>query len=428
MMQLTGGIIVIIAFAAIIRKYETRTVLLVAGALMCFIGGVMGQFMDSFVKTMIHGSLVPTICTVMGFAFIMKHTECDQHLVHALSGLISKSHAIIIPLAMLVTWWLNIAVTSAAGAAAAIGSILIPALIAAGVHPAMAGAAILAGTWGSAISPGNTHVAFISKMANVDVMFVVLETALPAIIASLVVAVSLTLVAAFRKEGPSKARQEALAEQGTASIVSKFKVNGLKAMAPIVPLVILVVTNLNIAALKDMGIAKVSVPAAMIIGCVVALIIARTHALEEVTKDFFKGMGDAYGSIIGLIIAAAVFTKGMQAMGLTDALLTYMKDSQSFAKIAGSFGPFIIAILSGSGDAAALAFNGAITPHAASFGMNMVDLGSLAQISGAIGRSTSPVAGAAIICASLANVGPMELAKRNIVPMLVGVITFLILF
>ena len=27
--------------------------------------------------------------------------------------------------------------------------------------------------------------------------------------------------------------------------------------------------------------------------------------------------------------------------------------------------------------------------------MNMVDLGSLAQISGAIGRSTSPVAGAA---------------------------------
>ncbi|WP_296334178.1 C4-dicarboxylate transporter DcuC [Veillonella sp. LMAG:2] len=404
MMQLTGGIIVIIAFAAIIRKYETRTVLLVAGALMCFIGGVMGQFMDSFVKTMIHGSLVPTICTVMGFAFVMKHTECDQHLVHALSGLISKSHAIIIPLAMLVTWWLNIAVTSAAGAA------------------------ILAGTWGSAISPGNTHVAFISKMANVDVMFVVLETALPAIIASLVVAVSLTLVAAFRKEGPSKARQEALAEQGTASIVSKFKVNGLKAMAPIVPLVILVVTNLNIAALKDMGIAKVSVPAAMIIGCVVALIIARAHALEEVTKDFFKGMGDAYGSIIGLIIAAAVFTKGMQAMGLTDALLTYMKDSQSFAKIAGSFGPFIIAILSGSGDAAALAFNGAITPHAASFGMNMVDLGSLAQISGAIGRSTSPVAGAAIICASLANVGPMELAKRNIVPMLVGVITFLILF
>ena len=50
------------------------------------------------------------------------------------------------------------------------------------------------------------------------------------------------------------------------------------------------------------------------------------------------------------------------------------------------------------------------------------------EISGAIGRSTSPVAGAAIICASLANVGPMELAKRNIVPMLVGVITFLILF
>lgn len=427
MMQLLGGVIVIVAFAAIIRKYETRTVLLIAGALMCLIGGVMGQFMDAFVKTMVHGTLVPTICAVMGFAFVMKHTECDQHLVHALSGLISKSHAVIIPLAMLITWWLNIAVTSAAGAAAAIGSILIPALLAAGVHPAMAGAAVLAGTWGSTISPGNTHVAFISKMANVDVMFVVLETAVPAIIASLVVAITLTLVAAVKKEGPNKERQQALAEHGDASLTASLKVNPLKALAPIIPLVILVVTNLNLPMVKAMGISKVSVPAAMIIGCVLALLIARANP-QEVTKDFFKGMGEAYGSIIGLIIAAAVFTQGMQAMGLTDALLTYMKDSESIAKIAGSFGPFIIAILCGSGDAAALAFNGAITPHAASFGMNMVDLGSLAQISGAIGRSTSPVAGAAIICATLAKVSPMELAKRNIIPMLAGVITFLILF
>lgn len=357
----------------------------------------------------------------------MKHTECDQHLVHALSGLISKSHAVIIPLAMLVTWWLNIAVTSAAGAAAAIGSILIPALIAAGVHPAMAGAAILAGTWGSTISPGNTHVAFISKMASVDVMYVVLETAVPAIIASFVVAIALTLVAAVKKEGPSKARQQALESEGDASLTAKLKVNPLKALAPIIPLVILVVTNLNLPMIKAMGISKVSVPAAMIIGCVIALLIARANP-QEVTKNFFKGMGEAYGSIIGLIIAAAVFTQGMQAMGLTDALLTYMKDSESIAKIAGSFGPFIIAILCGSGDAAALAFNGAITPHAATFGMNMVDLGSLAQISGAIGRSTSPVAGAAIICATLAKVSPMELAKRNIIPMLAGVITFLILF
>lgn len=118
----------------------------------------------------------------------------------------------------------------------------------------------------------------------------------------------------------------------------------------------------------------------------------------------------------------------MQAVGLTGSLIDLMKGSESVAKFAGAFGPFIIAILSGSGDAAALAFNGAITPHAESFGMTIMDLGSLAQMTGAIGRSMSPVAGAAIICAGLAKVSPIELSKRNALPMLAGVIAFMLLF
>ena len=80
-MAIAGGIIVILAFAAIIKKYETRMVLLAAGFLMCFIGGVMGNAVTTFSKTMVHGSLVPVICTVMGFSFVMKITTCDRHLV-----------------------------------------------------------------------------------------------------------------------------------------------------------------------------------------------------------------------------------------------------------------------------------------------------------------------------------------------------------
>ena len=40
-LAIAGGIIVILAFAAIIKKYETRMVLLAAGFLMCIIGGEM---------------------------------------------------------------------------------------------------------------------------------------------------------------------------------------------------------------------------------------------------------------------------------------------------------------------------------------------------------------------------------------------------
>lgn len=121
----------------------------------------------------------------------------------------------------------------------------------------------------------------------------------------------------------------------------------------------------------------------------------------------------AYGSVIGIIIAAAVFTKGMEIIGLTNALIVVMKDSQSIAKLAAAFGPFIIAILSGSSDAAALAFNGAITPHANQFGYGVIEMGSVAQIVGALGRSMSPVAGAAIVCAQLAGVSTIEITKRN---------------
>ena len=41
------------------------------------IGGNMNAAVTAFTKTMVHGSLVPTICTVMGFAFVMKLTKCE---------------------------------------------------------------------------------------------------------------------------------------------------------------------------------------------------------------------------------------------------------------------------------------------------------------------------------------------------------------
>ena len=420
-MALAGGIIVIIAFAAIIKKYEARMVLFAAGLLMCIIGGVAGNAITTFSKTMVHGTLVPVICTVMGFSFVMKLTECDRHLVESISGVITKARVILIPLAVLLTWWINIAIPSAAGCAAAVGSILIPALIAAGVHPAMAAAAVLAGTWGSAISPGTSHNPFVADLAGTDVMSVIMNEAPAAIIASFVCIIALTAISVIRKEGQSDDRRQAyLAELSEEEQNRTFKINPIYALIPLVPLVMLVLGSKQIAILP-----LTDVPTAMITGSILALIATRTNP-QEVTKKFFDGMGSAYGNVMGLIVAAGVFTAGMAAMGLTDALIETMKGSESIAKFAGAFGPFLIAVISGSGDAAALAFNGAITPQAEAFGMSIVDLGSLAQMAGAIGRSMSPVAGAAMVCAGLAKVSPMEISKRNAIPMLLATITFMI--
>jgi len=417
-----GCIIVILTFAAIIKKMEARMVLFAAGFIMCIAGGTTLAAIEVFAKTMVHSSLVPTICTVMGFSYVMKLTECDKHLVTSISGVITHSKFILLPLAVLLTWWINIAIPSAAGCAAAVGSILIPTLISAGVHPAMAGSAVLAGTWGSAISPGTSHNPFVAELAGTDVMTVIMNETPAAVIASFIVIIALMAIAAWRKEGPSEERRLAYAAQLDEGHSQAIKVRPLHAIVPLVPLVMLVLGSKQIGVLP-----LVDVPTAMIAGTLLGLVVSWANP-QEVTKKFFDGMGSSYGSVIGLIAAAAVFTQGMQAVGLTGSLIDLMKGSESVAKFAGAFGPFIIAILSGSGDAAALAFNGAITPHAESFGMTIMDLGSLAQMTGAIGRSMSPVAGAAIICAGLAKVSPIELSKRNALPMLAGVIAFMLLF
>lgn len=410
-----GGLIVLLTFVAIIKKYETRMVLFVSGLLMAILSGKPLDAITAFQAAMINGGLVPVICTVMGFAFVMRLTKCDSHLVHLLATPLTKFRPVLIPGAVLVTWVINIALPSAAGCAAAVGAILIPALMAAGVHPAMAASAVLAGTWGSVVSPGNSHNPFVAKLANVDVMTVIATHSTVSMIAAAVVAVGLTIVAFARKENQGYISEVSVAAN------DDFKVSFIKAIVPAVPLILLVLGSKQLNVIPG----GVTVPQAMIFGAILGFVVTWTNP-QEVTKQFFNGMGDAYGNVIGIIIAAAVFTKGMELIGLTGSLIAVMKNSQSIAKLAASFGPFIVAVLSGSGDAAALAFNGAITPHAKQFGYGIIEMGSVAQIVGALGRSMSPVAGAAIVCAQLAKVSPVEMTKRNGPVMIVAAIVMML--
>lgn len=420
-MLIVGGLIVILTFVLIVKKYEARLVLFLAGLLMCLIGGLPGDVMKAFTKAMVNNSLVPTICTVMGFSYVMRLTECDQHLVQSISGLLKKGRAVLVPLSFLLTWWISLAIPSASGCSAAVGSILIPTLIAAGVHPAMAAATVLAGTWGSAISPGNAHNPFVADLAGTDMMTVIINETPASIIASIACVAVMTAYAVVRHEGATEERRQAyLASLGEDDKkLEAFHVNPLRAIVPLVPLILLIISS------KQVGlIPEVSVPLSMLVGVALGFLVTLTD-LQEVCRKFFQGMGNAYADVIGLIVCASVFTAGMTAIGLTGALTDLMKGSQSAAAAAGTFGPFLIAVISGSGDAAAFAFNGAVTPFAEQFGMSIMDLGSLAQIAGAMGRSISPVAGAAIICAGLAKVNPIEVSKRNALPCFVAALVLM---
>ena len=414
-MVIAGIVIVLATFIAIIKQFETRLVLLLSGLLMCFIGGQIGAGTTAFVKELTNPGLVPTICTVLGFSYVMEYTKCTEHMVYFISAGLKKMTKIIIPGAVIITFLINIALPTAAGCAAAVGALLIPALIRAGVHPAMAGSAIFLGTWGSALSPGLMFNPQVAQLAGEDVMTVIASFSMQAIIGIVVAAILLNIVAIVKKEHTGYVLKDAN-EEG-----KEFKVNYLYAIIPIIPLVLLVLGSKQVAVIPE-----ISVPVSMLIGTAIGIIAVRPNVTEAV-KKFFRGTGDGMCDVVGLMAAAAAFTAGMQYIGLTSALIDGMKNSQQIAQIGAAFGPFLLAVISGSGNAAALAFNGAVTPHAADFGYGIMQLGSMAQLGAGIGRSMSPVAGAGIIIAGLAGINPMEMAKRNAIPCIIATVVIMLL-
>ena len=402
-MVIAGIVIVVATFIAIIKQFETRLVLLLSGLLMCFIGGQLSAGTTAFVKELTNPGLVPTICTVLGFSYVMEYTKCTEHMVYFISAGLKKMTKIIIPGAVIITFLINIALPTAAGCAAAVGALLIPALIRSGVHPAMAGSAIFLGTWGSALSPGLMFNPQVAQLAGEDVMTVIASFSMQAIIGIVVAAILLNIVAIVKKEHTGYVLKDANAEEG-----KEFKV-------------LLVLGSKQVAVIPE-----ISVPVSMLIGTAIGIIAVRPNVTEAV-KKFFRGTGDGMCDVVGLMAAAACFTAGMQYIGLTSALIDGMKNSQQIAQIGAAFGPFLLAVISGSGNAAALAFNGAVTPHAADFGYGIMQLGSMAQLGAGIGRSMSPVAGAGIIIAGLAGINPMEMAKRNAVPCIIATVVIMLL-
>ena len=421
-MIILGVLIIIATGYFIIKRYEVRMVLLLAGALMTWIAAIgSGNFeiaaftapVGAFAGAMT-GSLVPIILTVMGFAFVLKLTECDAHLVNLIAKPLAKVTVILVPGTVVLTYLINTALVSAAGVAAAVGAVMIPTLIAAGVKPAMAATAVMAGTFGSTLSPGNAHNATLAGIADVSPVEIVQAITPLSITAMIIGAVTLTVVAFTLKENKGHVAES------DADAPKEFKVNVAKAMVPLVPLALLVLSN-------TLEMRAFTVPEAMFIGVVLACVVSMANP-QEVSKQFFSGMGMAYAEIIGIIIAATVFSAGMTAIGLTGALLDFMANSHAIVGYAAFYGPMLLGALTGSGDAATITFNQLVTPHAADFGMTYIPLGNLANIGGALGRTMSPVAGAAIVLASMAKVSPIEIAKRNAPGMIIASIVLVIFF
>ncbi|AKT91587.1 C4-dicarboxylate transporter DcuC [Campylobacter gracilis] len=438
-----AGIVAVVAL--LIMKKDTKTVLIGVGLVLCVLCLKPLDGLNAFTSYMTKAGLIKAICASMGFAFVMKFTECDRALVNLLTRPLGNIGFLLIPIVVALTYFINIAIPSAAGCSAAVGATLIPVMMAAGVKPEMAGAAVFAGTFGGVLSPGSAHNVFVADMVKAhnpsytvqDVIGVQFSSAITALIVVLIV---ISITAIVCKDYTKGVNYLAQKESGANSVASNSadgsnldaqpqKINVLYALMPLVPLVILIIGGTSkLNTISFLKWTKMGVAEAMLLGAIVTIVITMSNP-QKITKEFFKGMGSAYAEIIGIIIAAGVFVAGLSACGAIDFVIEWLKGEQGYVKFGGTFVPFFMGVVTGSGDAASMAFNTAVTVHADALGFEQDKLGMAVAISGALGRSASPIAGACIVCAGLAMVSPIQIAKRTALGMFLSVciIAFFIL-
>lgn len=411
-----GFIIILITVYCLMKQYETRLVLFISGVVMAIISGNIMVAFDAFSKSMKNANLIEPIIAAMGFAMVLQITKCDQHLIYLLARSLKNLGPLLVPGAVLATALVNTSITSAGGCSAAVGAILIPVLIGAGVHPAMAGAAVFAGTYGSPmLNPGFGQIAIVADVAHSTPIEVISNHYHVVLILGLITAVSLTVVAFAKGEHKGY-------HSDTLDHLQDFKINYIMAIVPMLPLIILILGSTGTVPLFK----KFAISHAMLIGCVAAFLATRKNP-AKISKAFFKGAGDGFATVFGIITMALVFVSGVQSLGIIDWMIQQMIDNPAIAKISATVGPFLLGVISGSGEAASIAFNQSVTIHADTLGLNALNLGSLAAISGALGRTMSPIAGCAIICAGFAKVNPLELVKRTALGAIICVIVTMLL-
>lgn len=201
---------------------------------------------------------------------------------------------------------------------------------------------------------------------------------------------------------------------------------------PVLPLVFLLIFS-DMFALFPRQI-KVDTNLAMLAGLLIAMAaeLVRTGSLAGVMQSldvFWGGMGDIFKSVVTLIVAADIFSKGLIALGFINSLVS-VSQNLGFGGIGigiiMTVMIFLASILMGSGNAAFFAFGPLIPAIATQVGMASVDIILPMSLAASMGRTVSPIAGVVVAASQLAKVPPVEVVKRSLIPFLIALVVMLI--
>jgi C4-dicarboxylate transporter, DcuC family len=467
-LQLVGAFLILAgSILAVVRKVDVRIALLLGALALGILVGQPIAILRTFLTSLTDYKFVLPIACAMGFGYVLQHTGCGEQLARLLLKPFHRVPFLLVPGTVLIGFVVNIPVVSQSSTAATVGAVLIPVLLAAGISPLTAGAALLIGSsiGGELMNPaGPEYATVIRESSKVSPGVITgaecVARALPLVLTNLAIATVVFCILAARYERKFKASQ-AVAEAPSPPLVNLadplprtgegFKINFFKAAVPLIPLVILFLVAkpfqvvhlpsepgflVSAKEIEDVNPAKVAnkiadlqdtrlIGLAMLIGVLAAAIACMSSAhdrgcLGGIAKSFFEGAGFAFTNVISLIAVAASFAEGIKMSGVGDLIGQGATAVPALLLPLAGTAALLFAVLCGSGIASTQGLFGIFAAPAASQGMNLAHLGAFTAAGSAIGRTMSPVSAVALMSAKLTQQDVVPMVKAVALPLLAG--------
>lgn len=438
----------VIVFVArlILRGYKAEPVLLLAGLVLLLASQVFDwgpilpvnakgtgiEVLDLF--EVIHrmfssraASLGLMIMALMGFAHYMEHIGANAAAVRVATRPLRhvKSPYMLLFFSFILASLLQLAIPSATGLGVLLMGTMFPIMIGLGLSPASA-AGVIATSLAIAYTPTAVDAIRGSEAVGMDVVeYVVYHQGPPALLTTLIVGVVHIFWQRYcdHKEG-FVADAEQIAESTQAQAPNGYALLPLLPIAMAIGSSSLVISGIN---LNIVTIVMISMAIAMIVE------LFRRRDAKQVAAGFdvfLKGMGAAFATVVGLLVAAGVFAEGIKATGAISELVAMALEIglPAFGMgVAFAIVTFAAAVIMGSGNAPFLAFVELIPQIAASMGANATSMILPMQQASHMGRAMSPVSGVVIAVASGSQLSPFQVVKRTAIPVCTGLVVHTIL-
>jgi DcuC family C4-dicarboxylate transporter len=464
-MGLTGLFAVAVAVGAVVlvvRGWDVRLVLL-AAAILVAAGSAFDQppalwykplaaVVREFLSTFSNEKFVVPICSAMGFAYVLRHTGCERHLVLLLVQPLRRVRWLLVPGVVVVGFLVNIPVISQTSTAVCIGPVVVPLMRAAGYSMPTIGACLLLGTsvGGELLNPGAPELLTVfDKNPKATTIVQASEYLPPLVFAQLAVSVVVVWVMSVWWERTASRASDGTGFTNTASgatggaIVNPGvhtpgspdpRINLLKALVPVVPIALLFAAGMperyRLLHIPEEWVVKPEdakqyssrlIGLAMLVGVLVAAAVTREKA-RDCVKEFFAGAGYGFAVIVSLIVTANCFGAALKGAGLERSLGKLIADAPGLMQPLAAFVPLAFAALSGSGMASTQSLYGFFHDPAVNLGLDPVSVGAMVSVGSAAGRTMSPVSAVCLMCGTMTGTNPFTLAKRVAVPLLVGMV------